>query len=99
MSEKKESNAYGKAIKDTAKEEAGMSYKGRSIRKKVEEGRRGGGGTRGLAMRSTARIEEEFGRRIEKESRGTSWQRSARESTPTGVRMVHGGSNSDVCAV
>ena len=70
MGEKKESNAYGKAIKGTAKEEAGVPYKGRSIRKKVEEGRREGS-ARGQATRSTARIEEKFGRRIEEESRGT----------------------------
>ena len=51
-------------------------------------------------MRSTARrVEKEFSSRVEEESRGTLWQRSARESMPTRVRMVHRASNSDICAV
>jgi len=49
--------------------------------------------------RSTARMEEKFGRRIEEKSRETLWQRSARGSISTGVRMVHRESNSDVCVV
>jgi len=51
-------------------------------------------------MKSTARnIEKKFGGRIEKESRGVLWQRGARESNPTRVRMVHKGGDSDICAV
>jgi len=99
VDEKGESGICGKATKGTAKGEAGISCKGRSAGKKVEEGKRGGGGTCDQATRSTARMEEEFGRRIEKESKGTLWQRSTRESMPTRVRVVYGESNSNICAV
>jgi len=44
-------------------------------------------------------VEEEFGSRIKEESRGILWQRGARESTPTRVRMVHKRGDSDICAV
>ena len=51
-------------------------------------------------MRSAARkVEEESSGRIEKEGRGSLQQRSARESTPTGARMVHQGGDSNVYAV
>ena len=69
VGKKGESDVYGKAIKGATKEEASMFYKGRSAKKKVEEGRRGGASTCGQATRSIARMEEEFSRRIEKESR------------------------------
>jgi len=47
-------------------------------------------------MRSTARIEEEFGGRVKEESKGALWQRSAGGSMPIGIRVVHRGSNSFV---
>jgi len=50
-------------------------------------------------MRSTARIEKEFSGRVEEESKGTLWQKNAKESTPTRVRVVYRGSNSDLCIV
>jgi len=99
VGEKEESGTCGKATKGMAKGETSTPYKRRSTGKKVEEGRRGGDSTHGQAMRSTARMEEEFSGRIEKENRETLWQRSARESIPTRVRVVYGGSNSDICAV
>jgi len=99
VDKKEESSVCDKATKSTAKGEAGMPYKGRSTRKKVKEDKRGGGGAHGQAMRSTARMKEEFGERIKEKSRGTLWQRSARGNTPTGVRVVYRGSNSDVYAV
>ena len=51
-------------------------------------------------MRSTARrVEEEFGGKIEKESRGALRQKNATRSKAIRVRMVHKGSNSNICAV
>ena len=50
-------------------------------------------------MRGTARVEKEFGSRVKKEGGGTLWQRSTRESMPTGVRVVYRGSDSDICTV
>ena len=96
----KGSGVYGKATKGTAKEEACMPCKGKSTEKKVEKGRRGEGSSAyGQAIGSAARMEEEFGKKIEEENRGTLWQRSARGSMSTRVRVVHRGSNSDICVV
>jgi len=39
-------------------------------------------------MRSAIGVEKKFSSRVEKESRGTLWQRSTRESMPTRARMV-----------
>jgi len=39
-------------------------------------------------------MEEELSRRAEKKSRGVLWQRSAGESMPIGIRVVHRGSDS-----
>jgi len=50
-------------------------------------------------MRGTARVEEEFSSRVEEESRGALQQGSARRSMPTGIRVVHRESNSDIYAV
>jgi len=41
-------------------------------------------------MRSIARVEKEFGNRVEKENRGILWQRNARESMPIKIRVVLG---------
>jgi len=71
VGEKEESGTYGKAIKGIVKGEASMFCKGRSTGKKVEEDRREGDSMHGQAMRSIARMEEEFSGRIEEESRGT----------------------------
>ena len=68
-------------------------------RKKVVESRGREGSTHGQAMRDIARIEEKFSGRVKEESRGALWQRSARESIPIRIRMVHKRSDSDVCAV
>jgi len=73
VDEKGESSICGKATKGTEKGEASIPCKERSVEKKVEEGKRGGDSMCGQATRSTARIEEEFGGRIEKKSRGTLW--------------------------
>jgi len=97
---KKGDSVCSKAIKGIAKGEACMPCKGKSTEKKVKKDRReGDSSTHGQAIESIARMKEEFGRRIEEESRGTLWQRSARGSMPTRVRVVHRGSNSNVCAV
>ena len=69
MDKKGESGIYSKTIKGVTKGKAGMSYKGKSTKKKVEKDRRGGAGVYGQATRSIARMEEKFSRRIEKESR------------------------------
>jgi len=73
VDEKGEGGMCGKATKGTAKEEAGMPCKGKSIGKKVEEGRRGESSACGQATRSAARIEKEFSGRIEEKSKGTLW--------------------------
>ena len=99
MGEKEESDMCGKTTKGIAKGKASVPYKGRSTGKEVKEGRKGEGSTHGQATRSAARMEEEFNGRIEEESGRTLWQRSARGSMPTGVRIVHRGGNSDICAV
>jgi len=40
-------------------------------------------------MRSIARVEKELSGKIEKEGRGTLWQRSTRKGMPTGIRIVY----------
>jgi len=51
-------------------------------------------------MRSTVRrVEEEFGGRIEEKSRGALWQKGTTRSKAIRVRMVHKGSNSNICVV
>ena len=69
VGKKGESGVYGKATKGTTKGETNTSCKGKSAKKKVEEGRREEAGARGQATRSIARMKEEFSRRIEKKSR------------------------------
>ena len=51
---------------------ASVPCKGKSTgdKEKVEEGRERKGGMHGQAMRSAARMEEEFNRRVKKEDRG-----------------------------
>ena len=95
----KESGVYGKATKDAARKEASAPCEGRSTRKKNEEDRGRKDGACGQATRGVARVEKEFGGRVKEENKRTLWQRSTRENTPTRVRVVHGGSNSDVCEV
>jgi len=102
VDEEEKGSTCGKATKGAAKEEAGVPCKGKSVAKgeEVEESRRKRGGAHGQAMRSaTRRVEEEFGSRVKKENRETLWQRGARESTPTGVRVVYKRSNSNIYAV
>ena len=48
------------------------------------------------AMRSIARVEKEFGNRVEKENRGILWQRNTRESMPIKIRVVYKESSSFV---
>jgi len=50
-------------------------------------------------MRDIARIKEEFSGRVKEESKGALWQRSARESMPIRIRIVHKRSDSNVYAV
>jgi len=50
-------------------------------------------------MRGAARVEEELNRRAEKKDREVLWQKSAIRSKAIRVRVVHRGSNSNVCAV
>ena len=99
MGEKGKGSACGKATKGTARRETNVPCEGRSAGKKVEKNRGRRGSACGQVMRGIARVEEEFSSRVEKESRGALWQRSARRSTPTGVRIVHKRSNSDICTV
>jgi len=73
--------------------------KGRSIGKKVKEDRERKSSVYGQAIRSAARVKEEFSSRVEEESRGALWQGDAKRSIPTRVKMVHERSNSNVRAV
>ena len=88
----------GKATKGTLTEEASMSCKGKSAgrRKKVKESKGGGGGTRGQATRSAARIEEELNRGAEEESGRALGQRGARRSTVARIGMVYSGNDSNL---
>ena len=68
-------------------------------KKKAEKDREKRGSIHGQATRSAARVEEKLGGRVEKENRGTLWQRSTKGSMPIGIRMVYERSNSNVYAV
>jgi len=46
--------------------------------------------------RSAARMEEELNGGAKEESRGALWERSARGSTVTRIRVVYPGNNSDL---
>ena len=80
---------------------ASMPCKGKSTgdKEKVEKGRERKGGMHGQAMRSAARMEEEFNRRVKKESRGALWERRPRRGAIIRIGMVHKGNNSDICRV
>jgi len=99
MGEERKGSTCGFSIKGVLIEGASAPCKGRSTGKKVKEGRRGEGGAHDQAMRSTARVEKEFGRRVKEKNRGVLWQRGTRGSTSIRIRMVHESSDSDVCAV
>jgi len=88
MEEEGKDSICGKATKGIPTEGASIPCKGKSIKKKVEEGR-GEDSTCGQAMRSIARMEKEFSSKTKEKSRRTLWQRSTRESMPTRVRIVH----------
>lgn len=78
---------FGKATKGTVTEGASMLSKGKST---------GRSGVHGNAMRSTARVEEKFSRRIETEEKRTLWRRHPKRGTPIRVRLVHPRSSSIV---
>jgi len=101
MGKKGKGGICSKATKGTPTEGASMPCKGKSAgrKKKVEEDRERRDSIHGQAMRSAARVEEELGGRVEKENRGTLWQRSTRGSMPIGIRVVYERSNSNVYAV
>ena len=73
IEEKGKGGTYSKATKSTLTEGTGMPCKGRSAekRKKVEESRERGNSACGQATKSIARVEEEFGSKVEEKSRGT----------------------------
>ena len=75
MGEKGKGGTCSKTAKGTLTEEASMPCKGRSTgrRKIVEEDRGRGSSICDQATRSTARMEEEFSRGVEEESRGVLW--------------------------
>jgi len=79
----------GKATKDAAREEAGVSHKGKGIerREEAEESREERSGACGQATRSAARIEEELSRRAKGESRRALWKRRPRRGAIIRVRV------------
>jgi len=79
----------GKATKDIAREEAGMSHKGKSTgrREEAEESRGERSGVHGQATRSTARMEKELSRRAKEGSRGALWKRHPRRGTIIRVKV------------
>jgi len=50
-------------------------------------------------MRSAARMEEEFNRRVKKEGRRALWKRYPRKSTTIRIGIVHKGNDSNICRV
>ena len=80
---------------------ASIPCKGKSAgdREKVEESRERKGGMHGQAMRSAARMEEEFNRRVKEEGRRALWERRPRRGAIIRIRMVHKGNDSDICRV
>ena len=101
IGEEEKDSICSEAAKGAPTEEAGAPCKGKSTgrRKKVEEDGERRGSMCGQATRSTARVEKEFGGKVEKKSKETLWQRSAGGSISTRVRIVHRESNSDICVV
>jgi len=99
MGKKRKGSTCDKVTKGTPTKGASMSCKGKSARKKIKKDRGKRGNVCDRAMKSIAKVEEELSGRIEEKGEGALWQRSTRESTSTRVRMVHKGSNSDICAV
>ena len=99
MSKKGKDDACGKTTKDTVRRETSTSCKGRSTGKKIEEDRGRRGSMCDQVMRGATRVEEEFSSRVEEENRGALQQGGTRRNTPTGVRMVHERSNSDIHTV
>jgi len=98
---RRKDGTYDKATEDAPTEGASIPYKGKGTgkRKKVEEGGGRRGCARGQATRSTARIEEEFNRRVKKESRGVLWKRHPKRGTTIRIGMVHKRNDSDICRV
>jgi len=86
---------------EISRRRAGVLYKGKSIgdREKVEEGRERKGGMHSQAMRSAARMEEEFNRRVKEEGRGALWERRPRRGAIIRIGIVHKGNDSDICRV
>jgi len=50
-------------------------------------------------MRSTARMEEEFNKRVKEKGRGALWKRRPRRDMIIRIGMVHKGNDSDICRV
>jgi len=101
VGEEEKDSICSEAAKGTPTEGAGTPCKEKSAgrRKKLEEDGERRGSMCGQATRSTARVEKEFGGKVEKKSKETLWQRSAGGSISTRVRIVHRESNSDICVV
>jgi len=87
--ERKKGGICSEAAKGTPTEGASMPCKEKSARRKkeVEEDRERRGSIHGQATRSAIRVKEELGGRVEKESRGTLWQRSTRGSICKGTTL------------
>jgi len=75
VGKEKKGSMCGKATKGILTEGASMPCKGKGAgkRKKVEESREKRGSAHGQAIRNAAKVEKEFGGRVEKEGRGALW--------------------------
>jgi len=90
MGKEGKGGAYGKAIKDIPTEGTGTPYKEKSTgRRKKVENKGGGGGARGQATRSAARMKEKLNRGAKEESRRALWQRDARRSMVARIGVVY----------
>jgi len=98
---RRKGNACDKTTKDVPTEGASIpcKEKGTGRRKIVEEDRGRRGSMYDQATRSTARMEEEFNRRVKKEGRGALQKRYPRRGMTIRIGIVHKGNNSDICRV
>jgi len=96
---RREGGACSKATKGTPTEGVGIPCKEKGVgrRKKVEKGGGRRDNVHGQATRSTARMEEEFNKRVKEESRGALWKRRPRRGMTIRIGIVHKGNDSDIC--
>ena len=66
---------------------------------KSKESSRGTSGRYGKTTKGTARIEEEFNRRVKEEGRKALWKRHPRRGMTIRIGLVYKGNDSGICKV